>query len=79
MQFKFKKHQRVKILVSPDAEYVEYHTENSNVKDSKIIPGMKGKINVILPNGKYHVEILDDNEKEFAYAPFDEDQLESID
>ena len=72
MQFKFKRHQKVKILVSPDPEYTEFHDEPLEIKK-----GMPGKINIILPNGKYHVEILDDKDNVIAYAPFDEDQLES--
>jgi len=40
---------------------------------------MMGKINILLPNGKYHVEILDKNGKIIAYAPFNEEDLEVID
>ncbi len=78
MQTKYKRGQKVKILVSPDPEYVEYHTENSNSEQVPIKPGMTGKINMLLPNGQYHVEIYDENGNELAYAPFDEDSLEAI-
>jgi len=74
----FKRGQKVKILRAPDVEYVEYHTENSDEEQIPIVAGMIGKINVILQNGQYHVEIFDSGGKEFAYAPFDEDSLEEI-
>ncbi len=77
METKFKRGSKVKILNSPDAEYVEYHTENSGEEQTKIVAGMTGKINVILSSGKYHVEIFDENGKEFAYAPFEEESLEA--
>ena len=79
METKFKRGSKVKILNSPDAEYVEYHTENIGEEQIKIVAGMIGKINIILPNGKYHVEIFDDNGKDFAYAPFEEESLEALD
>jgi hypothetical protein len=42
---------------------------------------MLGKINLILPNGQYHVEILNpkDESDVIAYAPMDEDSLEAAD
>ncbi len=79
MNTKFKRHQSVKILRSPSKEYIEYHNEDDkNFKEIPIIAGMSGKINILLPNGKYHVEILDKKGNILAYAPFDEDDLESI-
>ncbi len=79
MNTQFKRHQSVKILKSPDKEYTEYHNEDEKkVKEVPIIKGMQGKVNIILPNGKYHVEILDKKGKIIAYAPFDEDDLEAI-
>ena len=79
MNTKFKRHQLVKILKSPEKEYIEYHNEDDNdFKEIPIIAGMQGKINIILPNGKYHVEILDKKGKILAYAPFEEDELEAI-
>lgn len=75
----FKRHQSVKILHSPDPEYIEYHNEDeSDVKEVPIKPGMHGKINIILPNGQYHVEINDKKGKIIAYAPFNEEDLEAI-
>lgn len=80
MNTKFKRHQSVKILRSPDPEYVEYHNEDDETKSEKvpIDVGMNGRINIILPNGRYHVEILDKKGKICAYAPFDEEDLEAI-
>lgn len=65
----------VKILVVPDSEFVEYN-EAEGVSSFPIKKGMSGRINVILPDGKYHVAILDENGKIIAYAPFDEEALE---
>lgn len=80
MQTKFKRHQEVIIKVSPDPEYIEYHSEDESedVKEVPIKAGMKGKINILLPNGQYHVEILDNKGKIIAYAPFSEDNLEAV-
>ena len=79
MNTKFKRHQEVKILRNPDPEYIEYHSEDEeNTKEIPIKAGMSGKINLILPNGKYHVEILDSKGKLVAYAPFNEEDLEEI-
>jgi len=79
MQTKFKRHQLVRLLRDADPEYVEYHSEDEeNPKEMPIKSGMLAKVNILLSNGKYHVEILDpeDNSKVIAYAPFDEDDLE---
>ncbi len=80
MQTKFKRHQSVRLLRSPDPEYIEYHNEDDdNFKETLIKKGMKGKINILLPNGQYHVEILDEKGNTIAYAPFGEDDLENDD
>jgi len=75
MQTKFRRHQIVKTLRDASPEYVEYNDE-FDVKHIKITKGMRGRINLILPNGKYHVEILDESGGVIAYAPFEEDDLE---
>ncbi len=75
MQTKFKRHQKVKILVGPNPEYVEYKDEENQPEIKK---GMKGIINVLLPNGQYHVTILNDKNDIIAYAPFSEEFLEAI-
>ena len=77
MNTKFKRHQDVIILKTPDKEYIEYHNEDEKgFKELPIEKGMKGRINILLPNGKYHVEIFDKKGNILAYAPFDEEELE---
>ena len=80
MQTKFKRHQKVKILVDPDPEYIEYHSENEEEAktNQKIKKGMLGEINILLPNGLYHVRILNEKGEIIAYAPFAEEDLEEI-
>ena len=73
MKFKFKPHDYVKILIEPDLEYTEFKEEPVKIKK-----GMKGKINIILSNGNYHVEILNNEGEVIAYAPFDEESLEAF-
>lgn len=72
MQTKFKRHQDVKINISPNPEYVEFHEGVI----APISPGMKGKINILLPNGQYHVEIFDSDGNSVAYAAMNEEDLE---
>jgi len=74
MNTKYKRHEKVKLLIDPLEEDLEYYTN----PPEKIKAGMFGKINVILPNGKYHVEVIE-NKKTIAYAVMDEDQIELID
>jgi len=80
MQTKFKRNQKVRLLIDPDPEYIEYHTENSSNPESlpEIKKGSVGEINIILPNGKYHVEILNEKNEPIAYVPMDEESLESV-
>ncbi len=79
MQTKFKRHQPIKILRAPDSEYLEYHNEdNPEFSEVPIKPGMHGRINILLPNGQYHVEILDEKGEILAYAPFNEEDLEAV-
>jgi len=73
MHQKFKRHQTIRILAIPNEEYVEYYSENK----VPIKRGMKGKINMLLPNGQYHVELIDDKGNVIAYAPFNEEELEA--
>lgn len=78
MHTKFKRHQKVKLLIDANQEYVEYSEEYT---DKKILikKGMLGKINIILPNGQYHVKIVDEKTNEtIAYIPMDEEFLEEI-
>tara|TARA_Y100000310_G_scaffold345811_1_gene470317 strand:+ start:3763 stop:3999 length:237 start_codon:yes stop_codon:yes gene_type:complete len=78
MQTKFKKHQNVKLLRNPNPEYIEYSPEYSE-SPIPITKGMSGKINLILPNGQYHVEILDSDSTTVAYVKVDEEEMEAID
>ncbi|MCU0642071.1 MAG: hypothetical protein MUF61_00640 [archaeon] len=75
MDFKFKKHQKVILLVNPDSEYIEYNPELE--EEVPIKKGMIGEVNIILPNGKYHVKITDKKGKTLAYVPLDEEQIGS--
>lgn len=81
MQFKFKRHQLVKLLKDPNPEYIEYHPEDEeSLIEVPIKKGMLAKINIILSNGEYHVAILDQNNKDkvIAYALLHEEELESV-
>jgi hypothetical protein len=75
MNPKFKRHQKVKLLITPFKDRVEpYHDPPIQIK-----AGMTGKINIILPNGDYHVEIIEENSGEkIAYVSIDEDGLEAL-
>ncbi|MAG38308.1 hypothetical protein CMI45_02895 [Candidatus Pacearchaeota archaeon] len=79
MQTKFKRGQKVKLLVNPDPEYIEYHEEVSdNPSEIKEIKkGSIGEINIILPNGQYHVEFHDKDGNAIAYVPMAEESLEA--
>ncbi len=86
MQTKFKRGDKVKLLISPNPEYIEYHEdEEGNISEIPIKKGMIGEINILLPNGQYHVEIYSPetkpnskNKKIIAYVPMAEDYLEAI-
>ncbi|NCO11208.1 hypothetical protein CO038_00840 [Candidatus Pacearchaeota archaeon CG_4_9_14_0_2_um_filter_39_13] len=73
MNTKFKRHQEVRLLISPVADDIEPYAD----PPKKIEAGMTGKINLVLPNGRYHVEVIEDGET-IAYVAMDEDQLELI-
>ena len=75
MQTSFKRHQPVKLLREPNKEYIEYYSDT----EVPIKKGMKGKINILLPNGEYHVEIVDDKGEAIAYVLMHEEDLEAID
>jgi len=74
MDTKYKRHQKVKLLRAPLVDDVEYYTE----PPTDIKEGMNGKINLILPNGQYHVEIHDTKGNTIAYIAMDEDGLQSM-
>lgn len=73
MQSLFRRHQKVRLLREPNPEYVEYYED-----PMPITKGMLGKINIILPNGQYHVEILDAQDEALAYVLAGEDDLEAV-
>jgi hypothetical protein len=73
MQTKFKRHQKVVLLREPNPEYVEYYGDNQE----PIKKGMQGRINILLPNGQYHIEILNNKWEVIAYAPMAEEDLEA--
>jgi hypothetical protein len=72
MQTKYKRHQKVVLLVAPDAEYIEYEPDFENQDIKK---GALGEINILLPNGQYHVKIIDGKGNTIAYAPMSEEDL----
>ncbi len=72
MQFKFKKHDKVVLLADPDPEYIEYEPD---FEDSPIKKGMTAEVNMILPNGKYHVRVIDKKGNVIAYMLMDEECL----
>ncbi|MEI6731342.1 MAG: hypothetical protein WCK90_01545 [archaeon] len=78
MENKFKRHQEVRLLVNPDTEYIEYHSEEDVPEEIPIVKGMKARINIVLPNGKYHLEILNDAGDIIAYVPVDEEEIEAV-
>ncbi len=76
MQTKFKRHENVILLIDPDVEYIEYHNEDDpDFVEIPITKGMKGRINIILPNGQYHVEVFDSDGNTLAYVPMNEEDL----
>ena len=75
----FKRHQAVRLVRSPNPEYIEYHNEDDpDFQETPLIKGMTGRINMLLPNGQYHVEILDKNGKILAYVACNEEDLEAV-
>lgn len=75
MQTKFKRHAKVRLLAAPDQEYVEYAPGKEGTEIKK---GALGKVNVILSNGQYHVEVIDEKGETLAYAPMPEEFLEAV-
>lgn len=80
MKTLFKRGQKVKLLIDPDPEYIEYHTELEDSEESlpSIKKGSIGEINIILPNGQYHIEFKDKNGTPIAYFPMSEENLEPV-
>ncbi|HLF53920.1 MAG TPA: hypothetical protein VI544_01960 [Candidatus Nanoarchaeia archaeon] len=72
MQSKFKRRQKVILLVNPNTEYIEYEPD---FEETPIKKGALGEINILLPNGKYHVRIIDKKGNAIAYVPLDEEEI----
>ncbi len=72
MNTAFKRHQAVTILRIPDLDRVEWYE-----KEQPLTKGMQGTINILLPNGQYHVEIKDKAGNILCYAPFNEEDLQA--
>ena len=74
MQTKFKRHQKVKLLRDP----LEKNTEPYSDENLVIKKGMTGEVNIILPNGQYHVAIKNSKGEKLAYVVMDEEALEAV-
>lgn len=74
MQTQFKRHQSVRLLADPREEDVEFYID----PPVPITKGTIGTVNIILPNGRYHVRISDKKGNEIAYVAMDEEQLEPV-
>jgi hypothetical protein len=74
MNTKFKRHQKIKLLATPKEDDVEPYAD----PPVPITKGMSGTINILLPNGRYHVRISDEDGNEIAYVAMDEEQLQAI-
>jgi len=72
MPAEYKKHQKVVLLTDPDSEYIEYKPDFEGVEIKK---GMTGEINLILPNGRYHVRVFDKKKNVIAYVMAEEEQI----
>lgn len=72
MQTKYKRRQKVILLVNPDPEYIEYEPDFEGFEIKK---GMAGEINIILPNGRYHVRIFNKKGDTIAYLQMSEENL----
>jgi len=77
MQTKFKRGDKIILKKNIISDYIEYHNEDEQgFQDLPIVKGMKGKINMLLTNGKYHVEVFDKKGNILAYVPIDEEDME---
>lgn len=65
----------MKLLVEPSKADIEPYTN----PPKKIKKGTIGKVNLVLPNGRYHIRIEDKKGNEIAYVAMDEELLEATD
>ena len=73
MNTKFKRHDKVKLLISPSESDIESYEE----EDAHIKRGTEGEVNMLLSNGRYHILIKNANGDKLAYVVADEEALES--
>ena len=79
MNTKFKRHQKVKLLRNPNITDIEPYQEDKEFEEfPEIKKGASGEVNIILPNGNYHVLIRDKKGNKLAYVVMDEESLEAI-
>ena len=69
----FKRHQMVKIKRVPLASDVEWYAD-----EQPLMKNMTGKINILLSNGSYHVELHDAKGIVLGYMICSEDDLEAM-
>ncbi len=74
MQTQFKRHQKVRLLATPNDDDTEPYAD----PPQPIKAGVIGYINILLPNGRYHIKIMDEEGNEVAYVAMDEEQLEAV-
>ncbi len=74
MRTNLKRHEKVRLLAEPEKEYIEYYAE----PPVEIKKGAVGEINIILPNGKYHVKITNEKNETIAYVVMEEEFLEKL-
>ncbi len=75
MEMRFKKKQKVRLKIAPLEDDIEYYAD----PPVPITKGMTGMVNLMLSNGQYHVEIIDEETGEtLAYVAIDEEGLEEV-
>lgn len=74
METKYKRHQKVRLRIDPLDDDIEFYVD----PPVPIKKGTIGTINILLPNGRYHVRIADEDDNEIAYVAIDEEQIEPI-
>ncbi len=73
MNTKFKRHDKVRLLISPSESDIESYDE----EDAQIKKGTTGEVNMLLSNGRYHILIKNSKGDKIAYVAVDEEALES--
>ncbi len=74
MNTKFRRHEKVRLIISPlESDIESYEEETPSVSKGTI-----GEVNLLLPNGRYHVAIKNEKGEKLAFVVADEEALESI-